>query len=120
MATTAQKAKGMFLIGLVAAVFFFGAFWTYWRQKTGTPVQASITSCSGGRRSQVCRGSWTLDGRVHLGEIEGVSRVDLGKRIEVRAWDDRAIKPGLRLPIILLVIGLAFLGLGAKWWQEQG
>jgi hypothetical protein len=120
VANPAQKAKGMFLIGLVAAVFFFGSAWTYYRQKTGTPVQASVTACSSGRGSQVCRGSWMLDGRVHLGEIEGVTRADLGQRIEVRAWDDRAIKPGLRLPIILLVIGLGFVGLGAKWWKEQG
>ena len=111
--------RGLLFIGLMSGVFLFGGAWTIYRQRTGTPVQASVLSCSGGRRSFVCSGSWMVDGRVRLGEIEGATRADLGQRIEVRAWDARAIKPGLRLPIILFTIGFAILALGARWWKRE-
>jgi len=114
-----RSVLGLILIGAVSLGFLFGgAYLIYW-QKSGTPTTATVTSCMKSRRSEVCRGSWFIHGRVKLGILENVNSSDLGKRIEVRALGDRAIKPGLRLPIILFVIGGGIGLLGLYWWVKE-
>lgn len=104
---------------LFSATFLFGGVYLIYWQKTGTPTEATVTSCVKGRRSQVCRGTWMVNMKFHMGIIENAGPEDQGKRIEVRAKGDRAIKPGLRLPIILLSLGLGFSVLTLYWWIKE-
>jgi len=115
--TRAKLTLGFF--ALFSAVFFFGgAYLIYW-QKTGAPTQATVTSCVHSRRTYVCRGTWMVEGKFHMGIIENANSGDRGKRIEVRARRERAIKPGLRLPIVLFGIGLGIAVLSCIWWIRE-
>jgi hypothetical protein len=114
-----KNILALILIGAVSIGFLIGgAYLIYW-QKSGTPTTATVTDCKTTRRSVVCRGSWFVNGGVKLGILENVNSSDLGKSIEVRAKGDRAIKPGLRLPIIFFVLGLGIAALGWYWWEKE-
>ena len=116
---TLPPAAGLVFFLLFSAMFLFGGVSVLYRQKTGKPTEATVTSCTGGRRSQVCRGTWMVDGKFQMGTIENANTGDQGKRIEVRVSGDRAYKPGLRLPIILFSLGLGIAGLTAYWWFKE-
>lgn len=103
-------------IGLFAGFFAVGGLLTYRDQRDGTPAVAIVTDCTerlakyGGDR---CRGTWVTDGgRTGSGTVEGVNHGDEGERVEVRVTGDRAVVPGLRLPIVLWSIAAAILLLG--------
>jgi hypothetical protein len=92
-------------------------------QATGTPARARITDChkSGGRyRSDVCTGTWVtggslLDGgRVVLGTVDGADSGDIGRTLDVRLSGDRAYTKSLRVPIVLIVLGLAVTAFGVR------
>jgi hypothetical protein len=111
--TRRQVVSVGFLV-LLGLGFVAGGVYQIWRQRTGPEAQATVRSCDRGRRTLVCRGSWTTGsllsgGRVVLGTIEGASSDDVGKTVTVRLAGDRAYLPGLRVPIIYFVIGAAFL-----------
>jgi hypothetical protein len=84
--------------------------------ETGTPAQARITECHdvGGRyRVKSCIGTWVTGGslvggkgHVVIGTVDGASADDVGQSIDVRLAGDRAYTPSLRIPIILLTLGL--------------
>lgn len=114
-----RSILGLIFIFLFAGVFLYGAGSTYYWQRSGTPAMASVTSCTKVRRAYVCRGSWMVDGKLTLGMIENAGPSDRGQRIPVRVKGDRAIIPGLRLPIILLVIGAGIAALGIVWWVKE-
>ena len=114
-----RNILALLLIGGMAGVFIFGGFYLLYWQKSGTPTMVTVTSCQKVRRAPVCRGSWMVDGRVKLGIIENANSRHLGQRLEARAMGDRALIPGLRLPIILFVVGGAFALLGARWWIKE-
>lgn len=92
-------------------------------QVTGEPAQARITDChkSGGRyRSDVCDGTWVAGGsllaggRVVLGTVDGADPGDIGRTIDVRLSGDRAYTTSLRVPIVLIVLGLAVTAFGVR------
>jgi hypothetical protein len=92
-------------------------------RETGERASARVTEChkSGGRyRSDVCSGTWVAGGsllaggRVVLGTIDGADSGDLGRTIDVRLSGDRAYTTSLRVPIILIVIGLGIAALGVR------
>lgn len=110
---------------LSLALLFFGlalcagAVITYEDQHSGTPGTATVTRCIGvdGRygASRHCTGTWVVggplvggNGHVVVGEIQNADDGDVGKTIDVRIHGARhATKPGLRLSIILAVMGVA-------------
>jgi hypothetical protein len=92
-------------------------------KETGPRATARITEChrSGGRyRSDVCTGIWVAGGslvaggRVVTGTVDGADGGDLGHTIDVRLSGGRAYTTSLRVPIILIVIGLALTVFGAR------
>ena len=92
-------------------------------KETGPRATARITEChrSGGRyRSDVCTGIWVAggsllaDGRVVSGTVDGADSGDLGRTIDVRLSGGRAYTTSLRVPIILIAIGLALSVFGAR------
>jgi hypothetical protein len=92
-------------------------------KETGPRATARITEChrSGGRyRSDVCTGIWVAGGsllaggRVVTGTVDGADSGDLGRTIDVRLSGGRAYTTSLRVPIILIAIGLALTVFGAR------
>jgi len=112
---------GLFLLGGLGMVA--GGVYQVIVRETGEHATARVTSChkSGGRyRSDVCSGTWVAGGsllaggHVVLGTIDGASSGDLGHRIEVRLSGDRAYTTSLRVPIILIAIGLGIAAVGVR------
>ena len=95
-----------------------GSYLIYW-QRMGIKAIAVVTDCRQSRRSEVCNGAWMVDGKVITGILENVSTADMGKKIEVRLMGERAIKPGLRLPILLYGLGVTIALLGWRWWKKE-
>jgi hypothetical protein len=92
-------------------------------KETGARAQARITEChrSGGRyRSDVCTGMWVAGGsllaggHVVTGTVDGADSGDLGDTLDVRLSGGTAYTTSLRVPIILIVIGLALTVFGAR------
>jgi hypothetical protein len=92
-------------------------------KETGEQTTARITEChkSGGRyRSDVCTGMWVAGGsllaRGHVvtGTVDGADSGDLGHTLDVRLSGGTAYTTSLRVPIILIVIGLALTVFGAR------
>jgi hypothetical protein len=90
---------------------------------SGTKVVATVTGCdvvSAGKTSdEECSGSWVIggalvggNGHVVLGPIDGADSSEIGKNITVYATGDHAHTTSIRVPIILIVIGLLVLGYG--------
>jgi hypothetical protein len=110
----------MALIQLMGLGFLYGSGSLIYRQKTGEKTTATVTDCVTRRKSgDVCTGTWMAADGFHRGTIEGANHRDLDQRIPVAAWGDRAVTPSLRLPIILAVVGLGFVGLGWYWWLKE-
>lgn len=109
--------KGAVIAVLLFAGFFaVGGYFTYADQRDGTPAVATVTDCTerlakyGG---DICRGQWsTSGGGTTTGTVEGVNHGDEGERVEVRVNGDRAVVPGMRLPIILWGIAAVILAFG--------
>jgi hypothetical protein len=114
------------------ALLVYGGFSKRSDQTSGTPGQAKVTGCTGGRKYQPgvhCQGTWItggslLDGgHVAFGRIDGAGYGDIGKTIDVRIHGtDHATKPSLGTSIILWTMGgvislLALFALG-HWWRR--
>ncbi|MCP2343643.1 hypothetical protein FHU30_009042 [Actinomadura rupiterrae] len=90
-----------------------------WWYANGASTRATVDECwrHAGRfgHSTRCSGHWAATGRESgQGRVYGATRDDLGKTVPVRATQDRAVVPGIRLllpPIALLVL-LGLLGFG--------
>lgn len=115
------------MVGLVLLLsgvgLTFGAYASYRDQRSGTPGQAKVSSCTGHNARYAggvhCTGSWVTGGsllaggHVVVGYITNADRGDLGKTIDVRIHGDgHATKPNLRVSIVLAVLGIPMLGLG--------
>ncbi|NUT54888.1 MAG: hypothetical protein HOQ03_02740 [Thermoleophilia bacterium] len=113
--------------GAVAA----GGFVTFSDQRSGTPGQATVKECTGGRKYEPairCTGVWRQgegieDLGVAVGRIEGAGHGDVGKTIDVRIHgSDHATKPSLGTPLVLWGLGLPFAGLAlfglVGWWRD--
>lgn len=111
----------------VGLLLVYGGWSTFRDQRSGTPGQARVTSCEGGRQYDPgirCRGTWTTGGslteggRVIVGRVEGAGYGDVGRTIDVRVHgDDHATVPSLGTPITLWALGgpIALLSLWAIW-----
>jgi hypothetical protein len=100
-----------------------------YRTKTeGEKTTARITECRrvgvAKSRHDECRGTWIAggelisgDGRVVVGRVEGASRGDEGKTIDVRLDGDKAYTTSLATPIFFVVFGglLVALALFLLW-----
>lgn len=87
-------------------------------RETGPRAKATVSECnyvSGGNKAgvDVCRGTWVIggslvggNGHVVIGDIEGAESGDIGKTLNVRLSGNHAYTSSLRVPIILLAIGL--------------
>ena len=127
-----QIALVAFLL-VVGAGLIFGAISTWHDQHSGTPGKAKVGSCTGhqGRYGGGvhCDGTWITGGsllaggQVAFGPIEGASKSDIGKTIDVRIHGtDHATVPAITTPIVLALLGipmvvLAFV-LGWKFAQR--
>lgn len=112
-----KQLPALLLFGVFAFALVGGGIFVLVRQHSGTPVTVTVTECTTARATQggsVCYGSWTLDGRVVTGEIEGSGGAEPGDEISARATGTRAYTPSLRLPIILISLGV-LLPAGAYW-----
>jgi len=107
------------IISTVVLGCFAGGSYLIYRQSVGTMVEATVTGCKKIRRAEICSGSWVYEGKLQYGELENVNSDDLGNKIQMRAVDDRAVKPGLRIPVVLFLIGLAIAVLGWLWWTKE-
>ena len=119
MSNRVRNVLALLLIFGMTLGFVFGGFYLIYWQRNGVPATATVTSCLRVRRADVCQGSWFVNGSVTLGTIENASRRDLGKQIDVRILGDRALIPGLRLPIVLFCIGIGIGILGWIWWVKE-
>jgi hypothetical protein len=122
--------KGRLLGIVVFAVVFLGGLgmlgggiFLIVVRATGEQATARVIEChtSGGRyRSDVCQGTWVAGGsllaggHVVTGTVDGADSGDVGKTLEVRLSGDRAYTTSLRVPIILIVIGLAVTAFGVR------
>jgi hypothetical protein len=98
---------------------------------SGTKVIATVTGCAtvsaGKTASSECSGTWVIggplvggNGHVVLGTIDGAEPSDIGKKITVYATGDHAHTTSIRVPIILIVIGLFLLVTGALVMVNPG
>jgi hypothetical protein len=115
---------GLFLAFGIAIVA--GGFSVLADQRSGTPGEARVSECTGGRKYEPairCRGTWTAGGSVVVGRVEGAGHGDVGKTIDVRIHgSDHATKPSLGTPLVLWglgapVVALAMFGL-VGWWRD--
>jgi hypothetical protein len=92
---------------------------------TDARARATITECeqvTGTAHADFeCSGSWVVGGalvggagHVVLGPVEGAEPSDVGKTLDVTIRGDHAYTRSLRIPIILLIIGLLLVG-GSVW-----
>jgi hypothetical protein len=125
-----RRVRGRWLGILLVFLFFLGGLgmlaggiYQVVVKETGPRAQARITEChrSGGRyRSDVCTGMWVAGGsllaggRVVTGTVDGADSGDLGHTIDVRLSGGTAYTTSLRVPIILIVIGLALTVFGVR------
>lgn len=126
---SARRRRPPWLLLIVLAfglAIVVGGFTVLADQRSGTQGEARVTECTGGRKYEPairCRGTWTADGRVVVGRVEGAGHGDVGKTIDVRVHgSDHATKPSLGTLLVLWGLGapvaaLALVGL-VGWWRE--
>jgi hypothetical protein len=114
-----QRGITIVLVILFALGFMGGGVFILLTQRTGTPAEATVTECRRtGRYAYSCNGTWiaggdvTSGGRVVQGTIDGASSDDIGKTLDVRLSGGRAYTTSLRLPFVLIGLGVAFAVLG--------
>lgn len=110
------------IVALVGLGLIAGGILPIVHKESGAKARASVTGCHeiGGKNTTFqCDGSWVAGGslvggggHVVLGSIDDASPSDLGKTIDVRVSGDQAYTASLRVPIILVVLGL-LLSLGS-------
>ena len=103
---------GIAVVVLVGLGLVGGGVFLIVQRETGERVKATVTSCTGSGKYESCDGSWIAggslvggNGHVVLGTIDGATRSDIGKTLDVTVDGDRAYTRSLRTPIILLVLG---------------
>jgi hypothetical protein len=104
------------LVSVMTLVFVGGGIYILLVQHNGEHARAEVTDCEVRRirqTTQVCYGRWEHDGHITFGIIDGANKAKMGKTIDVRLSGGRAYTTSLRLPIILLTIGVLFAAGGA-------
>jgi hypothetical protein len=119
MSKRKQNIIALSLFGILSLSALIGASYLLYWQYAGTPTTATVTYCKEWRRSEVCYGVWYVDGKAISGRIENADSDDTGKSIEVQAMGDSALKPVLRIPIVLYFLGFIFSGMAWLWWKNE-
>jgi hypothetical protein len=100
---------------LGGGIFELGVFFQ------GTEGQARVTGFRelvGRVHTVACTGTWATGalvggkGHVVTGLVDGATEDDVGQTLSVRLYGGRAYVPILRIPLILIAFGVAFLGYG--------
>jgi hypothetical protein len=111
-------AKAALAVFLVAELVMIGAgVFLLVQRETGTRVKATVTGCvqTGAGRTETtdCTGTWVVggalvggDGRIVVGEVAGATKSDVGKTIDVTLRGDTAYTRSLKLPLLLIGLGL--------------
>jgi hypothetical protein len=103
------------VVVLIGLALLAGGVFLLVQRESGARVRAMVLSCTssasryGGAHcigTRVSGGSLLAGGHVVTGPIDGATRDDVGKTIEVTVSGDRAYTRSLRTPIVLLVVGL--------------
>jgi hypothetical protein len=109
--------RGIFLlVALVGVAMLAGGILSIAHKESGARARATVTGChviAGKNATSECDGSWVVGGslvggggHVVLGSIDDANPSDIGKTIDVRVSGDHAYTASLRVPIILLILGL--------------
>lgn len=113
----------MILAGLA---FVGGGVFELVVQETGTEATAKITDCrelAARTHAVACTGTWSVGagkGRTTSGLVDGATESDIGTNLPVRVAGGRAYTLSRRIPIILLVFGVAFVGYGISLLRGAG
>jgi hypothetical protein len=105
------------VVGLIGLGLLGGGIFLIVQRETGTRAKATVTECEPTSASRYggyeCTGTWISggdlvggNGQVVIGTVEGAEPNNVGKTMEVTVSGDRAYSTSLRLPIVLLAIGL--------------
>ncbi|MDB5073577.1 MAG: hypothetical protein JWM87_4688 [Candidatus Eremiobacteraeota bacterium] len=91
------------------------------QRETGTRAVATVGDCqvlgTGKHERTHCNGTWVVGGsllaggHVAYGTINGARKDDVGKKLDVTLRGDSAYTRDLKLPAILIGLGLVLLGL---------
>ena len=123
-APNAQPARRVSAGGLVmlAAIMLLGALITSHgirllvRRQTDERARATVTRCTDSgtsrNRQTACTGTWTVDGRVRAGRVQGATSDQVGKTIDVTVRGDTAYVRDIKLAVMLTVLGLLPVALG--------
>lgn len=107
------------ILAIPGALVGGGAFLLYQRA-VGTRVDATVLECDSSgtivRGASTyrtdCIAEWTIDGETVIGPFTGGNgESDVGKTLDATVRDGTAYSRSLILPIVLLALGLPFLGL---------
>jgi uncharacterized integral membrane protein len=107
------------VLGLAGVGMIVGGVTVLHRATTGPITHVKVAEChyTGTGRTAVCTGAFVTggalvggNGHIVIGTIEGASWDDVGHDLEVRVHGGTAYVPSLRLPIILLVLGVFIAG----------
>jgi hypothetical protein len=109
----------LFVFVGISIGFLTGASLIVFLQTKGILTTAHIASCRRLQRSSVCHGTWRIDGQSYGGTVENTTSDDLYSDVQVRALGNKAIRPGLRMPIVFYVAGVAFAVMGFFWWKNE-
>jgi hypothetical protein len=106
---------------LMSAVLLVPGIFFLVQRETGTRATATIDSCEttgAGRYADTeCSGSWVVGGSILdkgsivLGTIQGADESDVGKAMDVTVVGDQAYSRDLKLPVLLIGLGLVPIGL---------
>lgn len=104
------------MIALIGVALVGGGVFLIVQRDTGNRAKARVTDCvdTGGKYGSVdCTGTWVAGGslvagagHVVSGPIDGANRSDIGKALDVTVSGEHAYTRSLRVPIILIGIGL--------------
>lgn len=108
-----------FCIVAVPLMFIVPGMWLLWQRAVGTHVQAEVTACTthlvGRSYAEYCTATWTRNGHVVLGDIEGSGSGDIGRKIRATVRGDTAYSTSLTLPFLLIGLGLPFVFLTVRY-----
>ena len=119
MTEPTRAKRGPFSVVLIVLIMIFPflfigpGVWLLVQSAVGTRVEARVDDCSlqvtGRTYAEYCTGTWTIDGHVVHGNVDGVSSSDEGHTVSATVRGDTAYSTSLVLPLILIGLGLPFL-----------